>query len=82
MADFPSFFRTVPSTPEFHRILRCLQHSWVVTTDRELERCSSPCPEGITKWSIVRGREDVKRGSHHAVRTLLFALRPAFDQLG
>jgi len=43
----PSFFRTLPSTPEFHRIMRLLQRSWVVTTDRELGELPHPAPKDI-----------------------------------
>jgi hypothetical protein len=43
----PSFLRTVPSTPEFHRVMRG-KRSWVITTDRELgENLPHPAPKAF-----------------------------------
>ena len=41
-----SFIRTLPSTPEFHRIMQILRVGY--TTDRELGSVlPSPCPEEV-----------------------------------
>jgi hypothetical protein len=56
----PSFVRTIPSTPEFHRVMR-RRRSWVITTGRELEvETSSLCPEGI-EYSFFMLRENFTR---------------------
>ena len=60
----PSSIRTVPSTPEFHRVLRA-SRSWVITTDRELGALlPHPAPKdiydcGLSIWRVGR---DVKKG--------------------
>jgi hypothetical protein len=41
----PSIIRTIPSAPEFHRILRNLR-SRAVTAGREWSSSLAPCPEG------------------------------------
>ena len=60
----PSFIRTVPSTLEFHQIMRSFMRSWVITTDRELGFSSLTLPRrlNIHLWlSIDRAEKPVKR---------------------
>ena len=46
----PSFIRTIPSTPEFHRVMH-LRCAWVIPPIGNRNSRSSPCPEGY--YSIV-----------------------------
>ncbi len=58
----PSSIRTIPSTPEFHRIMWRLyfysRYSWVITTDREFH----PAPKAMyifSRMSIKRKPREV-----------------------